>query len=596
MRVTSILIGLGLLFVDGSTALAQRTGLWAQGASGSLELVQHDVEVKISHPVAEVTVTQEFYNPLQRALETYYYYPVAPGATVSNLALWVNGVRREARLMERQKAREIYQGIVNQKRDPALVEKLAGNLFRIRIFPVLPKRRTRVELRFVQVVEEAGPDSYRFVLQKPPGKPSDVLRLAVELDAPFSLATAKLTGWKGGRLRKEGAFYALRRRAGAQRFAADISLTYQRKGKPVMIVQEGKDGTFVAEIPHQATSLQRSKMAILLDVSESMSPHLPRAKKVVAELLATLPAARPVSILPFDLLPRDASGNSRAKQLEDVARLHCQGGSAFMPAFEEARRRGAKQLMLLSDGGSRFHQQELEHLMRWAYDRPELSISVLQFGAGSNGDLLADIASATGGLYLRLSPEPPEAGTDVVEKLVAHQPRQRLPNADGNALHLVSQGAHRLVVAGKRCEKDCGEATVKLPDGVLLPTRPNDVSREVRGVGALWATAEIDQLMRQIRLFGDEAVIRPQISALSQRFRVVSEYTAMLVTETDADYNRPTTGRKWQRQVHGMGEDTPSFHSTPEPHELLLIGLALLFFAAARRNGGLVSRGPRRQG
>jgi len=145
-------------------------------------LVRHDVQVRIRQPLAEVTVTQVFDNPQPFQLEAYYYYPVPDGATVSNLALWVNGERREARVMERQRAREIYQGIVNEKRDPALVERLSDELFRIRIFPVPARGRQRVELRFVQPVEQLAPTHYRLLLKRPPGPTSHALRLAAALE------------------------------------------------------------------------------------------------------------------------------------------------------------------------------------------------------------------------------------------------------------------------------------------------------------------------------------------------------------------------------------------------------------------------------
>ena len=599
MRLEQMTVAIGMLLLLTSPANAQTTGLWPQGGTRTLNLVRHDVDVTIRHPLAEVTVTQEFYNPASRALEAYYYYPVAPGATVSNLALWVNGVRREARLMERQKAREIYQGIVNQKRDPALVEKLSGNVFRIRIFPVPAKRRTRVELRFVQVVEEAGVDGYRLLIRKPPGKASEALRLSMALDVPFPLAKATLKGATGRRLQKVGTSYELAKSAAPQRFAEDIALTYHRRGKSKLIVKDGGDGTFLAEIPYQAKGQEQRPLAVLLDVSQSMEHVLPQAKDLIAALYDKLPTSRRPSLLPFDLLPRWLKGEglkgegreSRETQLEEVADIRCQGGSAFMPALERARREGQRQLVLLTDGGSRFHQEELEYLMRWVHDRPELSISVLQLGQGSNGDLLADIAFASGGLYLRFSQDIRDRAKELdtasgrvkLERLMAHRPRMRLARMGGGELHLVSAGAHRLIVTGKRCVEKCTSPAGRLPGGFFLP--PAD--GEIRGVGALWATAEIDQLMRQIRLFGDEMTIRPQITALSKRFRVVSEYTAMLVTETDADYQRPTSGRKWQRNVHGMGEDTPSFHSTPEPHEWALVMLALFFVAFARRQGWL---------
>ena len=90
--------------------------------------------------------------------------------------------------------------------------------------------------------------------------------------------------------------------------------------------------------------------------------------------------------------------------------------------------------------------------------------------------------------------------------------------------------------------------------------------------------------MHRIKLFGEQEALRTEVVKLSKTHNVLSEYTALLATETDADYLRQTSGRKWQRKMHDIGDDLPnaSFDSTPEPHEWALIGMALFMLVVMR--------------
>ena len=253
------------LLLTSSLAEAQRSGLWPQGGQTSLKLVRHDVQVRIDQPLAELTVTQAFDNPSSLQLEAYYYYPVPRGATVTNLALWVNGVRREARVMERQKAREIYQGIVNQKRDPALVERLSDGLFRIRIFPVPARGRTRVELRFAQPLELLEPGHYRLLLRKPPGQTSHALRLGLELLPAATPQRAWLVGYSGRLARQTaaaGPVYALPMAAAQRSFERDIEVHFtlpeQSAARIAVAAKRGAEAsTFVAQLPARRTAARR---------------------------------------------------------------------------------------------------------------------------------------------------------------------------------------------------------------------------------------------------------------------------------------------------------------------------------------------------
>jgi Ca-activated chloride channel family protein len=616
-KKTATLVIILLVGLMPAAATAQQAGLWPRGAGGSLKLVRHDVQVRIHQPLAEITVTQEFDNPHAVQLEAYYYYPVPRGATVTNLALWVNGKRREARVLERQKAREIYQGIVNEKRDPALVERLSDELFRIRIFPVPARGRQRVELRFAQPLELVERGHYRLTLRRPPGPTCHVLRLGVELLPAATPERAWLVGYPG-RLAREGRLYRLPLPATQRSFARPIELHYvlpaRSAGDVAVAARRGGDETlFVAELPRPDDRDAHRKLALLVDVSASMlgGARVGRAKQLAAALLDALPASASVQLLPFDILPRRGPAGLRAGELAaaDGARIRAlrewleeqeaSGGSAFVPAFEAALRARAQQIVLITDGASANHQAELEHLLRQIFDQRGVTVSLVLIGArqdaGAQIDPLRDMVRLTGGVFAR---RPDATGVETLVRRLLARPQPRTARAlaagvpiEGASLHVLPGASLKRVLVAGRVPSTTRELQVLLADGrrhaVELPG-PADPGPQARDAGALWAHAEIGRLMQQIKLFSEEDKLRPRIVALSKRHRVASEYTAYLVTETDADYLRPTSGRKWQRQVKRMGDGAPppsSFHSTPEPHEVLLVGLGLLLLWAARRRG-----------
>jgi hypothetical protein len=86
-----------------------------------LEVVYHKVDVKIDGQSAITKIDQAFYNPSHHQLEGLYIFPVPKGAVISNFTMVINGKETKAELMDADKARKIYEDIVRQMRDPALL-------------------------------------------------------------------------------------------------------------------------------------------------------------------------------------------------------------------------------------------------------------------------------------------------------------------------------------------------------------------------------------------------------------------------------------------------------------------------------------------
>src|SRR5262245_5489465 len=95
----------GLLIADG-------------GFGGRLEIKEHDVKVTINNGIAVTNVTQVFHNTEKRQVEALYTFPVPKGASVANFSMWINGKEMVGEVVEKQRAREIYNSYKQTRRDP----------------------------------------------------------------------------------------------------------------------------------------------------------------------------------------------------------------------------------------------------------------------------------------------------------------------------------------------------------------------------------------------------------------------------------------------------------------------------------------------
>ena len=118
-----------------------------------LEVVYHNVDVKIDGQSAVTTIDQSFYNPSNFQLEGYYIFPVPKGAVINNFTMVINGKETKAELLDSDKARKIYEDIVRQMRDPALLEYSEQNIFKLRIFPIEPRSEKKISISYTQLLE-----------------------------------------------------------------------------------------------------------------------------------------------------------------------------------------------------------------------------------------------------------------------------------------------------------------------------------------------------------------------------------------------------------------------------------------------------------
>jgi Ca-activated chloride channel family protein len=150
-----------------------------------LQLVSETANVEINGATAKTRLTQVFQNTTGRRVEGTYVFPLPEGAAVSGFAMTVNGKRVEAEILEGDKARAIYTGIVAKLRDPAILEFIDRNLIQAKIFPIEPGAKQTMELEYSEALRpEANAFRYVVPLRLPLGGNAQQASVDIKITSP----------------------------------------------------------------------------------------------------------------------------------------------------------------------------------------------------------------------------------------------------------------------------------------------------------------------------------------------------------------------------------------------------------------------------
>ncbi|WP_299244006.1 VIT domain-containing protein [uncultured Aquimarina sp.] len=121
--------------------------------------IQVDVVGNISRTTFDIT----FYNPYEKVLEGDFSFPLNEGQDVCRYALDVNGSLREGVVIEKIKARQVYEAVVRKNIDPGILSKTKGNFYKTRIYPIPEKGYKRVVFAIEHILPVIG-DELHYLL------------------------------------------------------------------------------------------------------------------------------------------------------------------------------------------------------------------------------------------------------------------------------------------------------------------------------------------------------------------------------------------------------------------------------------------------
>ncbi|MHC4992385.1 MAG: VIT domain-containing protein [Planctomycetota bacterium] len=104
-----------------------------------LRITDHVVDVQIRDQIAITDVRQTFYNDTDRRLEATYVFPLPENGDLTDFQMTFNGKMVQGRVLPADEARQVYESIVRQAKDPGLIEFIGRRLLQMRVFPIEPK-------------------------------------------------------------------------------------------------------------------------------------------------------------------------------------------------------------------------------------------------------------------------------------------------------------------------------------------------------------------------------------------------------------------------------------------------------------------------
>lgn len=532
--------------------------------------------IEIADQVAVTTLDIDLRNPTSRPLESELLVPVPDGAVLKAFAFEGGGAENTARLLPRDEARRIYDSIVAQTRDPALLEFVGNAVVKSSVFPVPANGTQKIRVTYEHLIEADG-GRLDYVLPRSeaveyavPWRVSMRIRSAARIASTYSpshLISVKQPSDRETMVtcqtRDPGAFRVSWLRENAEGMAASLLAYPDPKiggGYFLLMVAPPRPGA--------ATQPVRREVTLVLDRSGSMAgPKLDQVKAAALQVLEGLNDGEGFNLIVYNeavemFAPQPViKGHETMRQARDyIEGLRVSGGTNIHDSIVEALRQkpleGALPLVLfLTDGLPTIGQTSEKSIREAVAKGNPHQRRVFTFGVGVdvNTPLLSRIARETrGSAEFVLPKEDVEVKVGRVFKRlrgpllmrpslrVADDP-SRVSDLIPSPLPDVYEGEQILLSGTYR-----GEAPLRfhLSGDSAEGERHFDctfnldkASTANAFVARLWASNKIAVLSEAIRDLGADGgtgnttELVNEIVRLSTQFGILTEYTAFLAEE-----------------------------------------------------------------
>ncbi|MEZ4393301.1 MAG: VIT domain-containing protein [Polyangiales bacterium] len=624
---------------------ARRPGSTAE-RDQAVRLERHSVKVRIVGGVARTEVEEVFRNESGQVLEGIYRFPLPPEAQVEDLALDVDGRMESGAFVERDRAAAIWRGAIRNAtapaqrvreeyvwvpgpwRDPALLEWQRGGRFELRVFPIPARGSRRVRIAYTQsVAASSGVRRYTYPLAHDPAGSTRVAQFDVDVQVLGNDPDrAVLTAGYPLQSTADG-----RRMSFSQRDfvpAGDLTVEYSTPDRgamsawafdPTGSVPSGAtpEDAYVAltlrpQLPRWNESHPRDYV-LVVDASRSMTgERYTRASRLVGAVIAEMDRRDRFTVLACDTRCRELSGGAQPASAEGArAAMEFLGTvvpngatdlAAQLRAAVAARGLGASdrdlRVVYLGDGVSTAgfrHPERVAASLGGALGARHATLTTVAVGADAELNALQALARVGGGAMVPYLPGEPlgRAALGVLEAtwgVSLREPEVILPQGltaiAPRVLPTLRAGEELRVTARMSGSSVRGDVVLRgtvagAPYETRLPLQLHATQDPGNAfVPRLYAAARVADLDRE----EDDASKRESI-ALSQRFRVPSRHTSLLVLESPAMFrafglDRSTAAPAWSGESEAVasqsGEedmpDAPSGAADPSMDDLAAPG------------------------
>ena len=563
----------------------------------SLTIKYHRVRVTIENQVAITHVDQVFVNEAPYEMEGTYIFPLPEEAAISEFSLWVDGEKLEGQILDKDKARRIYEDIVRRRKDPALLEYVGRNAFQARIFPIPSHGERRVELEYSQVLSmDGGLVKYVYPLdtERFSARPLEEVAISVEVHSNEPLKAIYSASHQVA-VDRRGEYNVT---VGYEEYDVvpdrDFELFYtisdEDFGLNLLSYREpGEDGFFLLLLAPKVEVKERELVAkdviLVLDTSGSMrGEKLDQAKGALEFVLDNLNDEDRFNIVTFSTGVRQYAtrlqpAEERNEALDFVRGLEAVGGTDINRALLEALAQVGDErpalIIFLTDGLATEGVVDTDQIIANVTQAATKAVRIFTFGVGDevNTVLLDTLAQSHRGASAYVRP-----GQSIEEEVSAFYAKVSSPlladlDLDFGEVHVEDTypyplpdlfAGSQLVLVGRY--REGGFTTVTLKGE--LNGRPRSFAygdihfRDEGGesfIPRLWATRKIGHLLSQIRLHGESKELVDEIVSLSVRYGIITPYTSFLVEETEKALTDAGREIIVEKEVQVMATPAPAY-------------------------------------
>ncbi|MBM4092325.1 MAG: hypothetical protein FJ276_23295, partial [Planctomycetes bacterium] len=495
----------------------------------------------------------------------------------------------EADIVEKQRAREIYETILREKRDPGLLEWTGGNVFKARVFPILGNSEKRIRISYTQVLPRTGNRyRYSYALQSELLRQHPLRELGIDVTISSMVPLTGVTSpthparidMTANSARVE---FTAQEYAPTRDFEVVVELGAAQSDVVMIPHQRGEDGYFMLQIAPITTTSESStrdvlpdgqplKLIVLADTSRSMDVASRVAQsEFVAALLSSLSPGDTFNLATCDVdcqwafenpVPAE-EGNIQVarKSLDDRVSL---GWTDLDVAFASALKQSGDDghVIYVGDGivttGDADAVAFTKRLQR-VYAGHRSKMHAVAVNSRFESAVMKSIATLGDGSLHRISGEVGPAA--VARQLLAEltQPATRILKVEFPGLMTarvypedfprLPAGSQQIVMGRYLPSSDKSACqvvvTAQRGDETFHMSAPVSLEEAAEGnsfIPRLWARLYLDALLEQ----GSSAAIQDEIIALSEEYHIITPYTSLLVLETDADRERFKVKRRFQ--------------------------------------------------
>jgi hypothetical protein len=558
------------------------------GRNVPLTVGYHHVSVDIRDQIARTVIEESFVNRTNAVLEGVFYFPLPQDASISGFGMWIGDQLVEADIVEKQRAREIYETILREKRDPGLLEWSGGNIFKARVYPIPGHGEKRIKISYTQVLPLQGNRyRYSYALQSEMLKQHPLRDLTIDLKVNSALALKNVTSpTHTARIAKTEhsghVEFSAQEFVPTRDFEAVIELENRQSDVVLIPHRRGDDGYFMVQLtpPGESGDWERPlipngdplRLLLLADTSASMDQAQRSTRNaILTSILSSLTPKDFVNVAACDVncdwvfeKPVPATPANLAAIREALVKRVSLGWTDLDKAFASTLTMTdpSTHVVYLGDGivttgdadpvafAKRLHQ---------LYEGKTGTFHAVATGSSYEPGVLKAIASLGGGSLRRVSGDQgPQAialsllneiATPALRNLKVEFKGLRTARVYPEELPNVAPGTQQILL-GRYLPEGTDQAGEIVVSGMLgnKPVRftskvaLRDAEAGNSFIPRLWARMHLDKLLEQ----GTSEIVKQDIISLSEEFGIITPYTSFLVLESDADRERFAVKRRFQ--------------------------------------------------